>query len=487
MLPPFQSRTRRRPLSRHTENDENAARESFNIRPLFTPESPNVVVGLPLGQIKEGQSSILSKVLADTPPRLRELEQGWKNRRRRVVEEVSFARSRGDDRRPILGTTDDTIGRRFRRRPSSLDATRKARVERKDGAKVEGPLTEKTAKRPQKGTNNVRFESSTPSALPTPPNTPPLPENTLTPATRTSFSRQRDCSRQRCEPESGPADLDVHAKIDHAKLKSSSSRARPILAKPLPPSHRPVPITSKGRSTIYMAGPNEGIEMRVALPEDQVVRINKGGEVVVFTRERNDSGVLYERTLRLPEIAQWGKSDEQAWVMIQRIVEEFKRHTPRVKLFDPLGHLTVTCSSPPDIILSFYLDTLPWSVPERRDRSASPSRLALAASRDELNDQGTNIKVRLVYSRSTSEIRIDTSLVKPSKSGSKQAEKLRTKRIVPLSIQSALSDCIEASTMAQFKESLGLNSKLHDWLNEEKEGLRRLWDLRQEWTKWDAG
>lgn len=82
----------------------------------------------------------------------------------------------------------------------------------------------------------------------------------------------------------------------------------------------------------------------------------------------------------------------------------------------------------------------------------------------------SNIKVRLCYSRISKEIRLDTSYAKTSHS-KKREERLRTKRIVPLTCNGDV-DVVYGTDHTV------------DWRDEEKEGLKRLWDTKREWGKW---
>lgn len=109
------------------------------------------------------------------------------------------------------------------------------------------------------------------------------------------------------------------------------------------------------------------------------------------------------------------------------------------------------CCKPPDIVISF--------------RFPSPYNKLSST-----NISSSTIKVRLCYSRISKEIRLHTSYAKASHS-EKSEERLRTKRIVPL------------TSNGDIDVACGTNHT-EDWRDEEKEGLKRLWDTKREWEKW---
>ncbi|ADV22974.1 Hypothetical Protein CGB_F3640W [Cryptococcus gattii WM276] len=115
------------------------------------------------------------------------------------------------------------------------------------------------------------------------------------------------------------------------------------------------------------------------------------------------------------------------------------------------GNITVMCCKPPDIVISF--------------RFMSP-----CGKMSSTNVTCSTIKVRLCYSRISKEIRLDTSYAKTSHS-TKLEERLRTKRIVPLTCNGDV-------------DVVYRTDHTDDWRDEEKEGLKRLWDTKREWGKW---
>ena len=144
-----------------------------------------------------------------------------------------------------------------------------------------------------------------------------------------------------------------------------------------------------------------------------------------------------------------------------------------MKIFHALGHLTITCSSPPDVILSFLLGESASIARRQRDAPASE-----AAG----NSDG---KVRVILSRIAKQISIDTvtQYAGPAEFGRK--EKFRSKRVLPLgSAHFNLSPPVTGNaTVEDAWTSLGIYRKggRH---SEELEGVRRLWVLRDEWCRY---
>jgi len=150
-----------------------------------------------------------------------------------------------------------------------------------------------------------------------------------------------------------------------------------------------------------------------------------------------------------------------------------------VKIWHALGTLVVTCSEPPDVVLTF--DTL--------DHPASGSQTA-----------GRTIsgKVRLTYRPSNSTMQLDTytavveglkavavdlrdaKRLKPRKRTA-QTDSFRTRRCVSVYvIDHKLVDNSHDGLDATCK-TLGLD--LAGWAPDEVEAVRRFWALRHEWAR----
>lgn len=136
----------------------------------------------------------------------------------------------------------------------------------------------------------------------------------------------------------------------------------------------------------------------------------------------------------------------------------------QVKVFHTFGHLTITCSYPADIILSFSYGDMTGPV-QPQDRSKLPK------------PPTKEVKVRVAFSRIVRELRIDIAASTPISSERNQSEKYRTRRIVPLE-QVGSSNGDNSDAVA------GLGISWSDgWRAEEIEGVKRLWALRDEWER----
>ena len=135
-------------------------------------------------------------------------------------------------------------------------------------------------------------------------------------------------------------------------------------------------------------------------------------------------------------------------------------------MFLALGHLTITCSTPPDVILSFCLSE---SRPEEEGQSRRSS--------------GT--KVRISFSRLARELCVDFEASKSELSEQMVSERHRSKRIVPLASTSDPSlEHTSGERVIQHRfPGLGI-CRTEGWHREEVEGLRRLWVLREEWVRY---
>lgn len=121
-----------------------------------------------------------------------------------------------------------------------------------------------------------------------------------------------------------------------------------------------------------------------------------------------------------------------------------------------MGDLVITCSDPPDIILSFSNNILP-------DDSVAPA------------EGGRRQKARVLYSRKSGTVTIDTAS-KATIDGGSGSSKLRTRRTAEL-------DRIDgAATGHDNAAALGILLS-DDWSELECEAVRRLVGLREEWER----
>lgn len=129
--------------------------------------------------------------------------------------------------------------------------------------------------------------------------------------------------------------------------------------------------------------------------------------------------------------------------------------TIQVKLYLPLGQLSITCSTLPDIVLTFDHTT---------DHST--------ASIQDVHTGHTKVRVRL--SRVMGEITIDISHIAPQ-----TGERLRSKR----TIKSGSQVSVSGTDIPQCLE--GILRHAVGWSRVEREGLRRMIELRTEWERYD--
>jgi len=234
----------------------------------------------------------------ETPLKLRELEEGWRARRIRVLGEM----------------TDQTV----------LVTCPIRRVSRNDipTAKVLhiGPLrnapTYAVGARPTRDPpemQSVIRKIPIATAPPTPPASP-----------RSSLRR----------PSSPPL---VGPSVAPAGRPTAPHTALPILAQPLPPTSHPIPV-SRGspKDTIHVESHPSATELVISLKSGkQVIQVLRGGFEVV----------LDDRTLRSDEQSHWDIRQRKEWEMVQSLVERVKRSTPRVRALHQGGYPSLTSTS----------------------------------------------------------------------------------------------------------------------------------------------
>ena len=102
-------------------------------------------------------------------------------------------------------------------------------------------------------------------------------------------------------------------------------------------------------------------------------------------------------------------------------------------------------------------------------------------SKDDLS--GYTAKIRVSYSRSASEVRIDITTALCADEKAKNRETFRSRRITPLTLKTIPSvvdeDLVQACTGLGILGTAG-------WQEEELEALQRLWTSRDEWRRYDA-
>ncbi|ODN76903.1 hypothetical protein L202_05481 [Cryptococcus amylolentus CBS 6039] len=299
---------------------------------------------------------------------------------------------------------------------------------------------------------------------PTPPDTPPTlplytkvanvsPKVVNTSPTQT-VPKQPSFPREAIPPK--PLDMPITpmGSMNGPSSKKHSNLPGPILASPLPPKSEPPNRTLIRQDTIFVY-PRKGIELILCLADRQEeICVSSHGKRLSI-RSLKEGAATAPKQIILEHSSKWGKGERREWERVRKLVEVYKRQTPQAKLYHALGNITVTCSSPPDIILSFQLTPL----------RTPASRAAVADAR-----------VRVTYSRIARELRVDTSSIKPSKTGQGTKgsyEKLRTKRILSLRSDGTV-------------DSMEKKGSTKDWRPEEMEGLKRLWNSMEAWNRWEG-
>jgi hypothetical protein len=168
----------------------------------------------------------------------------------------------------------------------------------------------------------------------------------------------------------------------------------------------------------------------------QTASVNRAGDEVTIEGRS-------PQVLRLVDSASWSTSQRDLWHLFTRLVTEYKRRAARVKVFTPLGELVVTCCEPPDIVLSYLVA-----------------------------DEATT-KVRLRYSLSSFEAVLDTSTRRPR--GTRD-ETHRARRSIPLRWSGEGE-----------RAALALGVDFAEWESAEKDAVRRLWALREDWARFVPG
>ncbi|OCF32467.1 hypothetical protein I316_05894 [Kwoniella heveanensis BCC8398] len=254
---------------------------------------------------------------------------------------------------------------------------------------------------------NVRFSVTPPSVLPTPPPSPPQPsprrvatissqEGDGALVNDAGLSRPARAGRLRhrrppfCQPsekpplggrdEGGDGDSNGgttspslspraslartrHVQSDHPSSIPASSSGRiqaqaqartrpeaeaqkpftPILADPLPPTLRPVPISKADSDTIYVHPLSSPLELTLHLQGGRRIEVYRGGLEVRLSDRRYTEGeeekqdeepekvrTVEGRMMKLEESDYWTKEERTDWANLAGVVEGFKRITPRV-------------------------------------------------------------------------------------------------------------------------------------------------------------
>lgn len=137
----------------------------------------------------------------------------------------------------------------------------------------------------------------------------------------------------------------------------------------------------------------------------------------------------------------------------------------QVKMYTPLGQVGLTCSEIPDVVLSFKLQ----------------ARCTRFEGVEGSQSQGALTQVRLRYSFTTAMVELDTRTTRPRGT---RMEKSKTRRSVPIEPldQRVASAGDRPTTTDSAATALGVVVG-GDWTPPEREAVKRLFTLRNEWLK----
>ncbi|EIW67104.1 hypothetical protein TREMEDRAFT_64973 [Tremella mesenterica DSM 1558] len=594
----------------------------------FTSRRVNNVIGETTSKArgKEGEKGTRRKVSfaleierqaeEETPIKLRELEVGWRARRRVVLEDNTQVNQRIG--KASLGVQDRMEGTAMGKKSNAPDPEfncwkeAKPSVGRKKvldvvpsrppimkkGTQAANPKSEhhiqkQTSKRilptlSRDVTVNLMSNPKQTMFPLTPPTSPepdlvPLPPHSvpLIPSTKLDNTTPMTVS-SRCIPKlwTKPTipNIEQVQSVERRLFSESSYHLEPILAHPLPPTPHPIPLHIGKKETIYI--PYVRYELRLFLPGHKTITVLSGGRSLIYSspqispspsrptssskqhtayskqyhvepetsrinkkvvdapkrfdehrrrQEGEEKGKGDERyKLSLDDFTKWTEREKKEWKAVYSLVERFKRSTPRVKIYHPLGQLTLTCSDPPDVILAFDLhcpsvsdtsstfahtssppmSTTFRSVAPNTERTTNHHQSGVDFTKKRTGLEGTT-RVRLLYSRLAKEIRVDISKTVHNQG---RRETLRSRRMAelitsPIHVSDRtrpfktlvlenedIMDRLSLSDQTHLRRdpekvhqafiSLGLSiSTMESWSKEEIEAVCRLWDLRNEWDR----
>jgi hypothetical protein len=237
----------------------------------------------------------------------------------------------------------------------------------------------------------------------------------------------------------------------------------PILAYPLAPTLTGISLGRGG--SLSIPHPSSPYEVKVRIGK-QRISVLRGGHILEMGMKGE------QRTICRKDYRIWSSRERKQWEMVQDLLEQVKRKTPRVsgsrgvpgctdrqiKIYHPSALITITCSSPPDIIITFTLSQDPPHSKEIPSKSKSITT------------------IKLVYSPLRGKITIDTD----DKHGTK-GETFRTRRCIPLP-PSHLEKLVGRKGTSSVNAALGLSID-QSWLATEVEAVNRFWALRDEWLR----
>lgn len=211
----------------------------------------------------------------ETPDALRDLEKGWREKRRVVLGDIGVSNTPAPVRTRQLPSTKSTFKPRVARKQAGLPLSRPL------------PVLQPVATLPPS------FQKFGSIPLPTPPHSP-LP------------------------------------------TKPSLEKVLPILPGNLPPTRHLVPLTSGSRSTILISPYPAVYPITLQLPDGLAVQIHKDGSLIRYQDPGSTKSNAW-RLIRLSEQTRWTNEETARWEGIAKLVEGYKRATPMVSLAHKLA------------------------------------------------------------------------------------------------------------------------------------------------------
>ena len=289
-----------------------------------------------------------SEGYGETPEKLRELERGWREKRR-VLGEKTMNTAGSSESALIPAPSGNAVGKALLRRNErdGKDSGRKqvavgigltfhpAQLDRcgqPDQAVTPRDSTDALSNKGNKGILACRqrypVKHALPvvggkkcdargTALPTPPASPRPPplvfSNTKAPPAHF--------------PEARRVPQPYSSRPFHVIQLKPEVEPKPILPGLLPPTPRPVPLTSHSKSTIQVLAPTSGRGMIIRTSMALINIASQGRSISIASP---DQGKKRVRRLSLDDSAQWTAQEKKEWETIWELVMGFKRATPRV-------------------------------------------------------------------------------------------------------------------------------------------------------------
>lgn len=251
-------RVRKRPIAKFVVNAHDG-KTSNRVRGTRRGVDSSGVKGGMEGMGLSTPVRVLSETFEETPQGLRDLERGWREKRRAVL---------GDSE------AINTLRPKYPRE----DARKKVFYGR-EGVEV--------------GRSGRLQLGQTP--LPTPPNSPKM---------------------------------DKPSK--YISVKAEIESCQPIMVGALPSTHGPVRLTSRSKSTIHVISSPAPNSIILEMEDGSTVKIRRDGRVLVMQSHTQGRRRLTS-SIRLDDKIGWKKDEREIWEGIAKLVEGYKRASPKVR------------------------------------------------------------------------------------------------------------------------------------------------------------